>query len=93
MNCTSDEIAPVASRLINIIDAYDSMTMQKVYREPMSREAALEEIFRQSGKQFEPRLVRSFADIVLSPNSDTLELASERWLKDIEVSEHRTFIE
>ena len=92
-NCTSDEIAPVASRLINIIDAYDSMTMQQVYREPMSREAALAEIFRQSGKQFDPLLVRSFADIVLSPKSDTLKLASERWLKAIEVSEHRTFFE
>ena len=92
-NCASDEIAPVASRLINIIDAYDSMTTQQVYREAMSREAALAEIFRQSGKQFDPRLVRSFADIVLSPKSDTLERASERWLKEIEVSEHRTFFE
>ncbi len=89
----STEIAPLASRLINIIDAYDSMTMQQVYREPMSREAALAEIFRQSGIQFDPRLVRSFADVVLNPKSNVMELAAQRWLKKIDTTEESTFFD
>ena len=91
--CESPEIAPVASRLINIIDAYDSMTMQQVYRDPMSREAALAEIFRQSGSQFDPKLVRSFADVVLNPKADVMELASKRWLKELDANEQRPFFE
>jgi diguanylate cyclase (GGDEF)-like protein/PAS domain S-box-containing protein len=92
-HCESAEIAPVASRLINIIDAYDSMTMQQVYREPLSREAALAEIFRQSGMQFDPKLVRSFADVILNPNAEVLEIASKRWLKSLDVHVQRPFFD
>jgi len=92
-NCDSNDIAPVASRLINIIDAYDSMTIQQVYREAMSRESALAEIFRQSGSQFDPLLVRSFADVVLNSKPLIVEQASQRWLKKLESSEHRPFFE
>ena len=92
-DCASNEIAPVASRLINIIDAFDSMTMQQVYREPMSREAALAEIFRQSGVQFDPRLVRSFADVVLNPKTNVLEQAAQRWLTKIGANEESNFFE
>ncbi len=92
-NCDSNEVAPVASRLINIIDAYDSMTMQQVYRDAMSRESALAEIFRQSGTQFDPRLVRSFADVVLNPKSLIVEQATQRWLKNLEICDHHPFFE
>lgn len=92
-NCDLDEIAPVASRLINIIDAYDSMTMQQVYREAMSRESALAEIFRQSGTQFDPLLVRSFADVVLNPKSLVIEQSSQRWLKNLERCGNQPFFE
>lgn len=92
-NCDSNDIAPVASRLINIIDAYDSMTMQQVYRQAMSRESALAEIFRLSGSQFDPRLVRSFADVVLNPKSQIVEKASQRWLRKLETCEQRPFFE
>ena len=92
-NCDSIDIAPVASRLINIIDAYDSMTMHQVYREAMSRESALAEIFRQSGSQFDPLLVRSFADLVLSPKPTIIEQASVRWLTNLEASQQRPFFD
>ena len=92
-NCDSNDIAPVASRLINIIDAFDSMTMQQVYREAMSREAALAEIFRRSGTQFDPRLVRSFADVVLNPKPEVVAQASRRWLKKLEACEQRPFFD
>lgn len=78
-NSTVDP-APMASRLINIIDAYDSMTVRQVYREAMSREAALAELLRLGGTQFDPKLVRTFAEIVLSPRPEIEEKVKQRWL-------------
>lgn len=83
------EIAPMASRLINIIDAYDSMVTGQVYRRSLTSEMALAEIFRNSGSQFDPQLVRSFAEVVLKPRSDVVENAKNRWLAKIEPSEQR----
>lgn len=90
-NCVSNEIAPIASRLINVIDAYDSMTTNQVYRKAISRESALAELFRQGGSQFDPRLVRSFAEVVLAPRQDLQDQVSQRWLTKIEPSEYRRF--
>lgn len=83
------EIAPMASRLINIIDAYDSMVTGQVYRRSLTSEMALAEIFRNSGSQFDPQLVRSFAEVVLKPRSDVVENAKNRWVAKIEPSEQR----
>jgi diguanylate cyclase (GGDEF)-like protein/PAS domain S-box-containing protein len=83
-NHGSKEIAPLISRLINIVDAYDSMTVQQVYREPSSRESALAEIFRNGGSQFDPVLVRSFAEMVLDPKINLQIMVSDRWLNQLE---------
>ena len=76
----SNDLAVVASRLINIIDAYDSMTTNQVYRDAITRDAALDEISRQGGVQFDPRLVRSFADLVRNSDERLFEQVGERWL-------------
>ncbi len=88
-DANSLEIAPMASRLINIIDAYDSMVTGQVYRQPLTSEMALAEIFRNSGSQFDPQLVRSFAEVVLNLKSEVIENARNRWLAKIEPSEQR----
>ena len=76
------EIAPMASRLINIIDAYDSMVTGQVYRRPLTSEMALAEIFRNSGSQFDPQLVRSFAEVILNPRSDVSKMQKiDGWRK------------
>lgn len=57
-----DEI-PLLSRIIAIIDAYDVMTHARVYKEPISHRAALKEIQRCSGNQFDPEIVAKFIEI------------------------------
>lgn len=57
-----DEI-PLQARIIAIANAYDSMTSQCSYRNPFSREEALQEINRCSGTQFDPNLVKIFLQI------------------------------
>ena len=43
---------PVAARIIHVADALDAMTTQRVYRDAMSLEDALEELERGSGTDF-----------------------------------------
>ena len=54
------EQIPLGSRIIAICDAYDAMVSQRPYRAAMSTRAALAELRRSSGSQFDPGLVAVF---------------------------------
>ena len=58
------EEIPLIARILSVVDAYDAMTEDRVYRKAMSNEAALEEIKRNSGTQFDPQIVDIFLSIV-----------------------------
>ena len=47
---------PIGSRLIFVADAFDAMTSSRPYQPVMSSAAALDEIERCSGRQFDPRV-------------------------------------
>lgn len=83
-NIHSNEIAPMASRLVNIIDAFDSMTAKQCYRSSLSTESALAEIIRLSGKQFDPKLARSFTELVLSHDKEIQGEVAKRWISQLE---------
>jgi diguanylate cyclase (GGDEF)-like protein/PAS domain S-box-containing protein len=81
-----DEI-PHGSRLVAIVDAFDAMTSDQVYRRALSHERALAELFEHAGTQFDPRLVQEFCGYV---NADQVKLQStiaRRWLKDLRQTE------
>ena len=50
------EAIPVGARIISIADAYDTMTTVRRYKKAISHEAALEEILKYAGTQFDPEL-------------------------------------
>lgn len=54
------EKIPLIARILAIIDAYDVMVTGRPYKKPMNKQAALEEIRRCAGIQFDPFLVRKF---------------------------------
>jgi two-component system cell cycle response regulator len=56
---------PLGSRVILICDAYNAMTEGRPYRAPMSSEGAIEELWAGGGTQFDPELVRTFAEKVV----------------------------
>jgi putative two-component system response regulator len=58
------EQIPVGARIIAISDAYDSMTSNRPYRKPLSSEEARKELTKCSGKQFDPRLIAIFLDVL-----------------------------
>ncbi|MHB1377948.1 MAG: HD-GYP domain-containing protein, partial [Candidatus Humimicrobiaceae bacterium] len=55
---------PIISRIIFIIDAYDIMKSDRIYKKPMSKEAAIGELRRCAGTQFDPVLVEQFIEII-----------------------------
>ncbi len=58
------EAIPLEARIIAIADAYDAMTTYRTYRPGRSSDAALLEIERESGFQFDPGLARLFCKIL-----------------------------
>lgn len=51
---------PLAARVMAVLDAYDAMRSGRPYRAAMSREAALREIERGVGTQFDPEVGVAF---------------------------------
>jgi len=74
---------PLESRMIAIVDAFDSMTTDQVYRPARSRERALNELFEYAGKQFDPDLVKDFAHAMSGQQDLLTDKVAGRWLKDL----------
>ena len=56
------EQIPLGARIIFVTDAYDAMTSDRVYRPKRSTQAALAELERCAGTQFDPGIVAAFAE-------------------------------
>jgi len=54
---------PLGARIVAIADAYDAMVNDRPYRRAMSHEAAVDELRRHAGTQFDPELVTLFCDL------------------------------
>jgi response regulator RpfG family c-di-GMP phosphodiesterase len=51
---------PLEARLMALADVYDALTTERIYKKAWTHEAASEEIYRLSGKKFDPDLVFAF---------------------------------
>lgn len=58
------EAIPLLARLLAVADAYDAMTQSRPYRAAMSHEAAVAEVTRCSGTQFDPSIVDAFLKVI-----------------------------
>ena len=56
---------PLGSRVILICDAYNAMTEGRPFRAARSNEQALAELRQEAGTQFDPELVKTFAEKVM----------------------------
>ncbi|HAN20879.1 MAG: hypothetical protein A2Y15_04645 [Clostridiales bacterium GWF2_36_10] len=58
------EAIPLLSRILSIVDAYDAMTNDRVYRKAMTEKDAINEIIKNAGTQFDPQIVEAFEKIM-----------------------------
>jgi diguanylate cyclase (GGDEF)-like protein/PAS domain S-box-containing protein len=64
-----EEEIPLVSRIITIADAYDAMTSERSYRSALTDEVAIGELQKNTGVQFDPKLVGIFIEKVLGQAS------------------------
>lgn len=61
---------PLSARIFAVVDVWDSLTSERVYRSTWSREQALEYIRDQSGKYFDPQVANTFCQIIAEADMD-----------------------
>jgi HD-GYP domain-containing protein (c-di-GMP phosphodiesterase class II) len=58
------EAIPIEARIVTCCDAFSAMTTNRSYRDAMSVEAAIAELERCAGTQFDPRVSRALVELV-----------------------------
>ncbi len=87
-NRRSGSETSVIARMISIVDAFDSMTNNQVYRSTKSTKDAIEELYNRSGTQFDKQLVTSFIETLNNQEEWIKEDVANRWLVRLDLSEH-----
>jgi two-component system cell cycle response regulator len=67
---------PLISRIVFVCDAFDAMTSQRPFADARTMEAALAELQRHAGTQFDPVVVATFADVLADRGAPRVALAS-----------------
>jgi diguanylate cyclase (GGDEF)-like protein/putative nucleotidyltransferase with HDIG domain len=72
----SGDAIPLGARIIFVADAYDAMTSDRAYRGRLTPRAAVEELERCAGSQFDPQIVEVFASELIGLAPATAAAAS-----------------
>jgi len=62
------EEIPLIARIISIADAYEAITSQRPYQDARTKKEAVDELKANSGKQFDPEILKVFIENVLDEN-------------------------
>ncbi|MGE5559381.1 MAG: HD domain-containing phosphohydrolase [Bacillota bacterium] len=65
----SREQIPIGARIIAVADSFDAMISSRPYRKSFEFASAIQEIHLESGKQFDPDVVKAFIRIMHKPES------------------------
>lgn len=84
----SGERIPIEVRIFSVVDAYDAMTSDRPYRRAMTHEEAMEEIRRNAGSQFDPKVVDAFARAMAELDLSALWSPGQRRIVEGEHIEH-----
>jgi len=82
----SDEDITVGARIFSVVDALDAMTSDRVYRESIPFDRAIETIVNNSGSQFDPEVVKAFIKVPVEEWIKTrnfIEISGSEYLKKL----------
>jgi len=54
---------PMGARIIAVVDSYSAMTEGRVYKAPLSHDEAIAELQKNSGKMYDPEVVKAFISL------------------------------
>lgn len=57
------EEIPLPARIVSVADVFDALSTRRPYKEPWPEEQAVDEIRRQRGRAFDPRVVDAFLEL------------------------------
>jgi diguanylate cyclase (GGDEF)-like protein len=80
----SGQELPLGARMVAIVDAFDSMTTDHVWRPARTRERALQELFQCTGTQFDPALVNHFHELHTIDQQQLNGVVTRRWLQSLD---------
>lgn len=66
------EEIPLCARIIGVADAFDAMTSERCYRQPMSIEIVKKELKEGAGTQFDPKIVPVMLDMIEDGTAPTV---------------------
>jgi HD-GYP domain-containing protein (c-di-GMP phosphodiesterase class II) len=72
---TGDDI-PLAARIVFVCDSFDAMISPRAYATQKTIDAALDELVRNAGTQFDPEVVQAFLEVVAAQGAPHIALAS-----------------
>jgi putative nucleotidyltransferase with HDIG domain len=64
------DVIPLFSRILAIIDAFESLVSDRIYRKSIGWESAIDILRKNSGSQFDPELLKIFLEVL--KNKDTI---------------------
>lgn len=79
------EALPMGSRMLAIVDAFDAMQSDQVYRAAMPLERTFNELLRGAGSQFDPSLVVLFIKLFEAGHLELRDEVARRWLQELNV--------
>jgi putative two-component system response regulator len=80
-NRLAGEQISLAGRILAVVDSYDAIVTSRPYRDQRPREAALAELHRCAGTQFDPRVVTAFTRALASGFTGAVEISCIRALR------------
>ena len=73
---------PLFARIAAIADTFDAMTSKRSYRDALSLDIVRDELERNSGKQFDPEILKVFLNILDNHYSEILEIQKKYITKE-----------
>jgi diguanylate cyclase (GGDEF)-like protein len=61
----SGESIPILSRILAVVDSYDAMTHDRIYRKALTKEEAVSELMCGAGTQYDPEIVKVLLSSIL----------------------------